>query len=200
MITNQKELIDVFEKWEQKIDECKKKEDGAGKRKWTKLKGDICVRILKDYISKELPKNYKTSSPYAYVEGFPYEFDILIIKSSSDPLKYTNIHHPKDVRVCIEVKARGVYGGKKRVRETIQKIRNNFDSIKKKYPHIEFIYFTFEEISKPKRANSINYWNITKEEFSKGSFPYEVFCLRDSCTKEERDGWKNLVSYLKEIL
>lgn len=189
----QKKLIDAAGDARRKyIDRYKKKGEG---RKWSKLSGDIHVRILREYILKELPKNYTVSPPYAYIEGFPYEFDILILRDLSKPLECTNIYSPEDVRVGIEVKAGGFMK-----KEEIRKTRNNFDDVKEKYTHIDFIYLTFEERSKPKRANSINYWSITKDEFSKGLSSYKVFCLRDSYTKEVKDGWKNLVSYLKEML
>jgi len=190
-MNEQKELIAIKEKYKE-IKEGKKE-----KRKWYKWYGDICVRILQEHISKILPKNYKLSSPYAYIEEFPYEFDLLIIKNSSSPIKYTNMYCSKDVRIGIEVKARGVYGGKEDARKAIQKIRNNFDNIKKKHEDIDFIYFTYEERCNPKRKTSINYWKLTQEGFKNS--PYGIFCLQDSCTKQEMDGWKNLVKYLKDL-
>ena len=69
-------------------------------------------------------------------------------------------------------------------------------TINKKHPHINFIYFTYEERGKPKRKNSINYLDET----IKGLHPYKVFCLKKSSTGETKNKWMDVVDYVNEKL
>jgi len=97
----------------------------------------------------------------------------------------------------IEIKAHGIFSGRKDLERTIRSIKENFDAVKSIYPHIDFIYLTYEEVAFPKRKNSIRYLDETIRILK----PYKVFCLRDSRTGKLIDGeWERLVHYLSNPL
>jgi len=113
-------------------------------RKWKKYYGDVCVRIFREFILKEIPPRYTLSSPNAYIEGFPTEFDLLVVNKDAKPIEYTNMYLPEKVELGIEIKAHGVFGGRKDLEKDIRSIKDNFDTVKSSYPHIDFIYLTYE--------------------------------------------------------
>ena len=165
----------------------------GGKRK---LLGDVCVRLFSEIIKAIIEPKYSISQPNAYIDEFPYEFDLLIIRNNAEPLPYTNVFSPEDVRLGIEIKARGVFGGYKELPKVFSNMKNIFDTVQYKYEYIDFIYFTFSETVKPKREKSIKYLNKTIE----GLRPYKVFCLSDSRNDEILRGeLDRLKSYLMEL-
>jgi len=165
-------------------------------KRWRKYYGDVCARIFREFILQEIPFEYTISPPNAYIEGFPTEFDLLAIDKNVYPMKYTNAYPPERIRCGIEIKAHGIFGGRKDLEKVAKKIKGNFDVVKSKYPHIDFIYLTYEEVAFPKRENSINYLEETKRMIN----PYRVFCLKDSRTAKLIDGeWESFVSYLNHL-
>jgi hypothetical protein len=178
----------------------KVKEEVATKeesRKWKKYYGDVCVRIFREFILKEIPPRYTLSSPNAYIVGFPTEFDVLVVNKDTKPIKYTNMHRPEKVEFGIEIKAHGVFGGQEDLEKYIRNIKDNFDAVKSRYPHIDFIYLTYEEVAFPKRKTSIRYLDETVRILE----PYKVFCLKDSRTRKLIDGeWEKLASSLNNYL
>jgi len=166
-------------------------------KKWNKYYGDMCVRIFGEFISKEIPDKYTLSSPNAYIEGFPTEFDLLIIDKDASPKKYTNAYCPKDVGVGIEIKARGIFGRRENLEKIIGNIKGNFDAVRNDHPRIDFVYLTYEEVNCTKRKGSIQYLDETIKILE----PYKVFCLKESRTVEEIEGeWEKLVLYLNNSL
>ncbi len=150
-------------------------------------------------MESSLNSNYKIPEPYAYIEGFSTEFDLLIVsKEAKTSEQYTNTYDPKDVKFGIEIKAHGVYGGREELKKAIERIRSNFQEVKNSFPHINFLYFTFEEVIAPKRKTSINYLSETINRLN----PYEVFCLRDSRDPDRiNEGeWSKLVDYANNTL
>ncbi len=194
----QKEIIKIFNDFSKEIEFHKEKEP-QNKLKWNKYKGDVGVRIFKHYLELSLNSNYKIPEPYAYIEGFSTEFDLLIVsKEAKTTEQYNNAYDPKDVKFGIEIKAHGVFGGRKELKKAIQRIKSNFEEVKNSFPHINFLYFTFEEVMTPKRKTSINYLTETINHLN----PYEVFCLRDSRDPDIiREGeWSKLVDCVKNTL
>jgi len=166
-------------------------------RKWKKYYGDVCVRIFRGFILREIPPRYTLSSPNAYIEGFPTEFDLLVVNKDAKPIEYTNMYLPEKGELGIEIKAHGVFGGREDLEKDIRSIKGNFDTGKSSYPHIDFIYLTYEEVAFPKRKNSIRYLDDTIRILE----PYKVFCLKDSRTGSLIDGeFGKLARYLNNSL
>lgn len=190
-LTNQEKIVVIME-------EIKKEIRTKGEtRKWKKFYGDVCVRIFREFISKEIPPRYVLSSPNAYIVNFPTEFDLLVVNKDTNPIKYTNMYYPKDVKIGFEIKAHGIFGGRKDLEKYIRNIKDTFDAVKNRYPHIDFGYLTYEEVVFPKRKNSIRYLEETVRILE----PYKVFCLRDSRTGKLIDGeWQKFVSFLNSSL
>jgi len=118
----QNNINEIREEFKKMLDKSKEN-DPSTKRKWTKLYGDVCVRIFREFLLEELPEEYTITQPYAYIKGFPYEFDLLIVDKSSRPIKYTNIYHTNNVRIGIEIKARGIYGGRDEIKNAIHRLK-----------------------------------------------------------------------------
>jgi len=187
----QKKIIEKLEKFDEEISKT------GEIRAWKKFIGDVCVRLLKAFIERELPEGYVITQPYAYIQGFPTEFDLLIVRKKAKPMEYTNVYNPKEVVIGLEIKKGGIYSSKNYLEKSIEKIKDNFNRVKKKYNHINFIYLTISEVTKTKRRNAINYFEITK----KGLSPYKAYCLKDSRTGELfPDGWRDFISYIKELI
>lgn len=163
-----------------------------------KYLGDVCCRIFRNFLLKEIPQKYTISSPNAYIVGFPTEFDLLIVDKGAKPEKYSNAFQPEKVKCGLEIKAHGIIAKKEDLRKRIRNLKQTFDKIRKCYPSIKFIYLTYEEAVRTEKKSSIQYWKITRETLK----PYKAFCLRNSRLKKRlipRE-WKRLVSYLKKNL
>lgn len=172
-------------------------------KKWKKYYGDACVRIFREFISREISSEYTVSSPNAYIEGYPTEFDLLVVvDDNASPMEHTNAYFPEKVKCGFEIKAHGTgYGSHEDLEKDIKRIKDNFVAVNKKQHHINFVYLTYEETINPKRDTSIRYLDETKKVME----PYKVFCLRDSSRKRElqigtEHGWEELVCYLNNSL
>lgn len=173
----QNKILKDFEMITEIIGEYKQKK----KKGWGKLKGHSCELLLKEYLETYVPyvSLYKIETN-SFIEGFSNEFDILVLKKEAQPCnKYMNIFSPKDVKIVVEVKSRGVYGN-------FETISRSFNKLKQVYKEMEelgiyCLYFTFQERFRVKRVDAINYLKVTKDALS----PYEVFCLRHSGKNRE---------------
>jgi len=88
---------------------------------------------------------------------------------------------------------RGIYGGRKVLRASINRLRKNFNALVKENPRIKCVYLTVQEVSRVKKKGSINYLEVTK----KGLHPFGVFALRESRSNTTSKGqWKRFVEYL----
>ena len=166
-------------------------------RNATKFNGDVCCRILKHYIEREIGRAFKIVSPNAYIKGHPVEFDLLIVRSKAQPGKYTNAYEPDDVRCVIEVKSKGLVGKKQELGDQIKRIKTAFRAAQKICPKGTFVYFTFRE-AVPKRRGSIQYWKKTV----KGLDPFRAFCMSNSRYKNPplEGQWEAFVKHLRGCL
>jgi len=164
----------IFELIQKKRDELDKKDNTVS---WKKFIGDYFVRVIIEFLSKEIPKSYQVTEPNAYITGFPVEYDLLIIMKGAKPEKYTRSFDPKDVHLGMELKMNGIYGSRKDLKKNIQKVKNNFDLVKDEHNHTDFVYLTFSEVTNPKRKGSIDYLEINRDVFEPD---YGAFCLSDS--------------------
>jgi hypothetical protein len=165
-------------------------------RRWAKYNGDVITRIFSDYILKEINPDFKISQPNAYIDGFPTEFDLLIVDKNANPIRNTNSYNTNDLHFGLEIKSKGIIAGRKDLDRVIKRIKNNFDEVKKEYQDIEFIYITYSEVWKPKRKNSIDYLEETICYLK----PYPVFCLKNNSTNNLIEGqWEALINYINNI-
>ena len=167
---------------------------GSSERTWNKYNGDVCCRIVKEYLKKYVPEDYKVVGPNVYAEGFPTEFDLFIVDKEATPKKYTHAYSVKSIRYIIEIKKRGIYGGRKDLQTVIKRIHDNFTSVVNKNPKIKCAYLAIQEVWKPKRRGSIDYLEETK----KGLHPFDVFALKESRTNKIIEGeWERFIDSLQ---
>ena len=163
---------------------------------WARLKGDILVRILAKYLSQVLPPKLRFSEPNSYIEGFPYEYDLLIVKKHSEPMPNTPIYKAEDVMCGMEVKYHGIISPTKELENVAKRIKKKFKLVNNAYPHIKFIYITFKEVTETKRKASTNFLEVTRYALK----PYPVFCLVDSRTSRPRpEDWNKLIEFIKHL-
>lgn len=159
------------------INDCKQnfieKHKVLGDRNWGKLKGNLTLNLLKKYLKNKLETSeYEPSEINSFIYGYATEFDLLIIKKERTTL-LSNIYEPNDIKVIIEVKTSGLIASKDKIEGEFSRMKQDFENIKTKNNHIDFIYITIFERGKPKKDKSINYLELTKEYLK----PYKVFCL-----------------------
>jgi len=165
------------------------------RRIWNSFKGDVCARCVAHYIQTHLSSKLKVVGPNVYLDGFPTEFDLLIVSEGARARQFTAAYPPTLAVACIEVKASGVFGGRKDLQGILERIKNDFDAIRARFPHVAFAYITIREVSQPRREGSINYLEETKRVLA----PYQVFCLQDVRTKEIfEEQWDQFMHFLKE--
>jgi hypothetical protein len=183
------ELDEVLREFTNLTGCCKK-----GERGWSKYKGDVCARLLVDHMRGHLGPGLKVVGPNVYLEGYPTEFDLMIVRADSEPIRYTAAHRPRDVAACIEVKSRGVYGGREQLRKAVGDLRKTFETITKKSRHIRCAYVTMRERCHVKRQASINYFVETTKYLD----PYPVYCFQDSRPNGEvrSKDWADFVKFL----
>ena len=188
----------IFEIIQNKTDELDKKNNTVS---WKKFIGDYFVRVIIEFLSKEIPEGYQITEPNSYITGYPIEYDLLIVKTGSKPERFTHSFDPKDVHLGLELKMNGIYGSRKELVKNNHKVKNTFDIVKKKHPHINFVYLTFSEATNPKRTGSIDYLKINKNVIGKD---YGVFCLSDSrrqtITAELENDWDKFVEEINRSL
>lgn len=145
----------------------------SGDRNWGKLQGYLTLKLLQKYLDKKLETSeYETSEINSFINGFATEFDLLIIKKGRTGL-FINIYEPNDVKAIIEVKTSGVIASKDEIESIFLRMKQDFENIKNKNNHLDFLYITIFERGKPKKDISLNYLELTKEYLK----PYKVFCL-----------------------
>ena len=164
----------IFELIQKKRDELDKKDNTVS---WKKFIGDYFVRVIIEFLSKEIPEGYQITEPNSYITGYPIEYDLLIVNTDSEPESFTHSFDPKDVHLGMELKMNGIYGSRKDLKKNIQKVKNNFDLVKDEHNHTDFVYLTFSEVTNPKRKGSIDYLEINRDVFEPD---YGAFCLSDS--------------------
>lgn len=102
----------------------------------TKLVGALTVEVVR---SKLAEKGFNLSHRNVFIEGVPYEIDLLVLKEKvpNNHIIYNIIYKPEDVKAVLEIKFRGVYG-----KTALEKIKKTFDSIDRK---IKCFYITVSE-------------------------------------------------------
>ena len=184
----------IFEREQEEILETIEKAVGELGTPWNKYKGDVCCRVIQKYARKYIPKDQKIVGPNVYADGLPSEYDLFLLDKAIRPKKYTNAYPLESVHCAIEIKKRGIYGGRKNLGAAIKKIRENFNLLIKENPKVKCAYLTVQEVWKPRKKGSIDYLKETREKLR----PFKVFALKESRSRKPLEGqWKRFIDYLR---
>jgi hypothetical protein len=118
------------------------KEKSYKKGEWNKYVGDVTNRVVVESLAKHLPRGCRAIGPGAYVEGISTEFDMLIVKSSIAPAKFTNAYPRVSVLAAVEVKKTGVLDKKDLAEDMMREHRQKLVDALKEIP---LFYITFHE-------------------------------------------------------
>ena len=162
--------------------------DMRRKTKCRKFVGALTTELVR----KELLKlGFNVSNRDVFIEGIPYELDLLVIKSGKQP-KENMVYHPDDVLAVLEIKFRGSYG-----RGSIDKVGRVFDSIKSANKKLECFYISVSE-------NKNYKYRVTRENLGYDCFELLTresnleSALRRGCIRRTRD-WQKLLSKLRGL-
>jgi hypothetical protein len=162
---------------------------GGTKFSWNKFNGDLACPVVKQFLKKRLPRNFKLVGPNAYIEGYPTEFDLLLVTESAIPAAFTNAYQEDEVRFVIEVKSHGYMD-----REFPSRLLKEFETVQARYKNVSCAYLTIRETWNPKREGSISFVRELKKVLEP---KYQVFCLAESRTHELIPGqWRQFVNHL----
>ena len=182
--TELRQIISVIDKLTRRKDQ-KREEIGS----WSKYNGDVVCRIIKGFLEKHTPRNLQVVGPNVFIEGHPFESDLMIIDSDSEPVQFTNCYRSDIVRFLIEVKSRGHMD-----KAFPDRLRLRFDDITRRFPNVRCVYLTVRESGTPKRSNSINYLGQIRKTLEPR---HRVFRLKDSRTNEEYgEQWGEFIKFL----
>ena len=162
---------------------------------WGRLKGTILVKVLKDYLSRVLPEGLKLVE-YGYLEGYPYEYDLLVVRREAESIPYTPIYRGSDVAGIIEVKYSGFFISRAEWGKVFSRFKARFEEPRRKYRHIDAIYIAYREAGSGRRG-SIDYIKKTKD--SLGSAAKSYFLQEHRTGKLREEDWKQLLNHVKRL-
>ena len=122
-----------------------KKKKEHGRYSWNGCSGDITSKLFSHYIKEAVKGKYDVSGENSFVEGFPYEFDLLILKKGAKPFKFTSIYEPKDVVFCMELKSSaGPFNDEERSKKYAEDFKNKRNLLREANGKIEMIYLSMK--------------------------------------------------------
>ena len=167
---------------------------------WNKCLGDITSCLFSNYIEKMIGNKYAISGPNSFVDGFPYEFDLLILKKGAKNMKFTSIYKPEDVVCCVEFKSYAPRKNEDQLGDYAKEFKRRFKSLKK----IKFIYLTmlisdkkFDEL-KSEFEPEIKCFRICKGTENSKCFKNCGRGCSESCKSDWENTWKSLKKELLE--
>jgi hypothetical protein len=162
---------------------------GGKKFIWNKFNGDLACRVVKQFLKRHMPTQVKVVGPSVYIEGYPAEFDLLLVAESALPAAFTNAYRDSEVQFVIEVKSHGHMAP-----DYPEELLSQFRTLREQYPNVNAAYLTIRETWNPKRENSISYVKELKRALGP---QFRVFCLAEPRTNEIiRGQWREFVSHL----
>ena len=179
----QKDIVDIV-KGKERRTESLAEEPG-----WSRFDGDLACRVVKQFLKKHLPDDLKVVGPNAYIDGYPVEFDLLLVTHSAIPAAFTNAYRDNEVHFVIEVESRGDMD-----RTFLNELFQEFETLRNSYKHVKCTYLTINQALSNQRTSSMSH----VEEFKKVLEPeYRVFCLAQSGTHKIISGqWREFVNHL----
>jgi len=159
--------------------------------KWNKFKGDVVCRIVKKFVESHLPSGLKVRGPNVYLDGFPYEFDLLVADANAKPKEFTSSFDPHSVSCVIEVKKGGVYSPNQP-----KLISGIFNEVTSRYRGIRCAYLTVEEVYTTRKPSSKNFFKICKDELAHHGHGF--FALRDLRGERQliQSEWEKFLNFI----
>jgi hypothetical protein len=171
------------------IESKERTEPSAEKFDWNKFNEDLVCRVVKEFLRKHLPKQVRVVGPNAYVDGYPAEFDLLLVTGSAIPAAFTNAYRDGDVRFVIEVDNHSCMAP-----EFPEQLLSQFNTLRTQYPNVNCTYLTIRETLNPKKTDPISYVGNLRRVLEP---QYRVFCLAESRKQEIVSGqWREFVNHL----
>ena len=180
----QAEILDAIKSRERRSDDAEE----AG---WNKFNGDLACRVVKEFLRKHMPGDAKVVGPSVYIDGYPTEFDLLLVTKDAIPGAFTKAYRSDEVRFVIEVKSHGYTD-----QNHPPRLLSEFDSVRDRYKNVNCTNLTIRENWAPKRDASINYIGELRKVLQP---KYQAFCLAESRTGELMAGqWRQFVNHVVE--
>jgi len=121
----------------------KKEEHGRGA--WGKCLGDITSGLFSHYIKEAVKGKYNVSGKNSFIEGFPYEFDLLVLRKGAKPYKFTSIYKPQDVVCCMELKSSaGPFNDDEKLKKYAEEYKNRLELLREANGKIKMIYLSMK--------------------------------------------------------
>jgi hypothetical protein len=179
----QKDIVDIVKGKERRT------QNVAVESRWNRFDGDITCRVVKQFLKKHLPDDLKVVGPNAYIDGYPVEFDLLLVTHSAIPAAFTNAYRDNEVHFVIEVKNRGDMD-----RTFLNELFHEFEILRNSYKHVKCTCLMIDQALNNQRTSSMSH----VEESKKAVEPeYRVFCLAQSGTHEIISGqWRDFVNHV----
>jgi hypothetical protein len=172
-----------------KGNERKSENSGEKRFSWNKFNGDLACRVVKEFLRRHMQTGLKITGPNAFIDGYPTEFDLLMVTENAIPRAFTNAYRAQEVRFVIEVKSHGYM---KREFPTLLLLR--FEDVRKRYPNVNCTYLTIRETWNPRKQTSISFVRELKKVLEPR---YRIFCLSESRTHDLIAGqWEEFVNHL----
>jgi hypothetical protein len=127
----QEELIDVVREFQKSL-------RGRG-MKWNAFRGKTICNIVARYLQKHLENTKAIVS--AWVQGCPYEFDLMVVDKDAECLDDTDAYSRDDVKVLVEVKGAGIFHKRGEIE---QKLAAKFSNCRKEAKK-PILYLSFWE-------------------------------------------------------
>jgi len=111
-------------------------------RSWFRYKGDVVARTVISLLKPHVVGSCSVVGPSVYVEGYPTEFDALVVEKGVSSVPGTAAYRKDDVKLLIEIKKHGFYYRKTKGEYEIGKYFQAFRDVGK-----PFLYLTVRESS-----------------------------------------------------
>ena len=182
--SEQADIVNIVESRERRSEGVE--ETGS---QWNKFNGDLACRVVKEFLKKHLPKEVKVVGPNVYIDGYPTEFDLLLVTEDAIPAAFTNAYRDRDVRFIIQMKSHRYTN-----LEFPSKLLSEFKALTERYKNLNCTYLTIRETLTHNREASISHI----EELKKVLEPkYRAFCLAESRAQEIIPGqWRQFVNHV----
>ena len=162
---------------------------GKKKFSWNKFNGDLVCRVVKQFLKRHLPTKMKVVGPNVYIDGYPAEFDLMLVTESAIPAAFTNAYRDSEVQFVIEVKSHGNVAP-----DYPEELLSRFRNLREQYPNVNCTYLIIREAWNPEKDNSPSYVKQLKRALEP---QFRVFSLAESRTHGIIPGqWREFVSYL----
>jgi hypothetical protein len=158
--------------------------DSVRPRDRTKLTGALTVEIIRNRL---LRSEFPVSPRDVFIKGDPTEFDVLVIRPTAKPTCGI-IFDPHDVAAVLEIKFSGVYSQSVPI-----DLRQLFERLRSKHPHIQCMYITVCEDPKFK-------YRMTSEVLGFPAFTLNWWVDYKRTSVKSGNGWHEVVACLQTAL